>query len=412
MENKKVPQLRFKGFEDEWEQESFSNLTYISARKNKENLPLESYSITNESGFVPQDEQFENGGTMKDADKSMYWIVPPKSFGYNPARINVGSIGYYAGEKEVIVSSLYEIFKLTENCSDDFFWHWFKSEKLQKLVERLQEGGVRLYFYYDKLCMGEIKIPSLSEQQKIGTMLSRIDSLIQAKAQKLESLKSVKKSLLQKCFPKDGEKVPEIRFEGFSGDWEEKKLGEVCCLYGRIGFRGYTEKDLVDEKNGAITLSPSNISEGLMTYNKCTYISWFKYYESPEIQIENGDILFVKTGSTFGKTALVTNLPKQATINPQFVVIKNIKINNVFLSYLMGHDNFQNKVNASVVGGAIPTMSQEIIKNFKIQVPLTHDEQQKIGQFFSKYDSLISLQQKEIDNLKTIKKSLLQKMFI
>ena len=159
-ETKNVPQLRFSGFDDEWEEKNFSEITYISATKNKSNLPLESYSITNENGFIPQDEQFENGGTMKDADKRMYWIVPPKSFGYNPARINVGSIGYYDGKKDVIVSSLYEIFKMTENCDDAFFWQWFKSDNLQNQVLKLQEGGVRLYFYYDKLCMGEIKIPA------------------------------------------------------------------------------------------------------------------------------------------------------------------------------------------------------------------------------------------------------------
>lgn len=169
---------------------------------------------------------------------------------------------------------------------------------------------------------------------------------------------------------------------------------------------------MVKEGEGAITLSPSNIVDGIMNYSKCTYISWYKYEESPEIKINNGDILLVKTGSTFGKTALVTNLPCEATINPQFVVIKNIKIDNIFLSYLLSHDLIQNQINSTVVGGAIPTMSQEVIKNFNILIPSATKEQQKIGHFFSKYDSLISAQQKEIDKLKDIKKSLLQKMFV
>ena len=89
-----------------WEQRKFSEITYLSGIKNKENKPYESYSISNEFGFIPQDEQFENGGTMKTADKSMYYIVTQNSFAYNPARINVGSIGYYDKPDNVIVSSL------------------------------------------------------------------------------------------------------------------------------------------------------------------------------------------------------------------------------------------------------------------------------------------------------------------
>ena len=92
---------------------------------NKDNLPYESYSVTNENGFVPQNEQFENGGTMATADKRMYYIVSKNSFAYNPARINVGSIGYYDGPENVIVSSLYEVFKTSEDIDDRYLWHWF-----------------------------------------------------------------------------------------------------------------------------------------------------------------------------------------------------------------------------------------------------------------------------------------------
>ena len=161
-----------------WEQRKFSEITFLSGEKNRENLPLESYSITNESGFVPQDEKFENGGTMREADKRMYYIVSPNSFAYNPARINVGSIGYQNTEKNVIVSSLYEIFKTSDDVDDRLLWHWFKSPDFQKLIWQLQEGGVRLYFYYDKLCMGEVSLPSLEEQRKIGKFFDTLDNLI------------------------------------------------------------------------------------------------------------------------------------------------------------------------------------------------------------------------------------------
>ena len=173
-----APAIRFKGFSDAWEQRKFSDITFPAGEKNKDSLPLESYSITNEHGFVPQDEKFENGGTMREADKRMYYIVSPNSFAYNPARINVGSIGYQNIGKNVIVSSLYEVFKTSEDVDDRLLWHWFKSPDFQKLIMQLQEGGVRLYFYYDKLCMGEVSLPSLEEQRKIGKLFDTLDNLI------------------------------------------------------------------------------------------------------------------------------------------------------------------------------------------------------------------------------------------
>lgn len=175
-----------------WEQRKLSDITFLSGKKNRDDLPYKSYSITNENGFVPQDEKFENGGTMREADKRMYYIVSPHSFAYNPARINVGSIGYQNTSDNVIVSSLYEVFKTTGDVDDRFLWHWFKSDNFQKLIVQLQEGGVRLYFYYDKLCMGKLALPNLEEQQLIGHCLDNIDNLITLHQRKLNLWKFYK----------------------------------------------------------------------------------------------------------------------------------------------------------------------------------------------------------------------------
>ena len=161
-----------------WEQRKFVDFVEASGIRNKDNLQLESYSVSNDRGFVPQDEQFENGGTMRDADKTAYWIVEPGSFAYNPARINVGSIGYQSTRKNVIVSSLYEVFKTDRSCDDRFLWHWFKSSLFTKQIEMLQEGGVRLYFFFDKLQKSEIWMPNVDEQRIIGQQFDQLDSLI------------------------------------------------------------------------------------------------------------------------------------------------------------------------------------------------------------------------------------------
>ena len=195
-----TPEIRFKGFTGAWKKYSFKNITYPSGVKNKDNIPYESYSITNESGFVPQNEKFENGETMKNADKRMYIIVEPHSFAYNPARINVGSIGYQHLDYNVIVSSLYEVFKTTDECNDKFLWYWFKTKAFDKMIEQLQEGGVRLYFYYDKLYMCSLKMPDVEEQSKIAEYFKNLDNLISACSKKLDKLQSIKKALLEKMF--------------------------------------------------------------------------------------------------------------------------------------------------------------------------------------------------------------------
>ena len=196
----RYPELRFPGFTDAWEQRKLSDITYLSGIKNKENKPYESYSISNEFGFIPQAEQFENGGTMQTADKSMYYIVSQNSFAYNPARINVGSIGYYDKPDNVIVSSLYEVFKTTDIVNDKFLWHWFKSNQFNRLIGKYQEGGVRLYFYYDKLCKGTMGLPAINEQNKISNLLDDLDMYITLHQRKLDHLQLQKKALLQQMF--------------------------------------------------------------------------------------------------------------------------------------------------------------------------------------------------------------------
>lgn len=197
-----TPRLRFPGFSGEWEVKKFCEITFSAGKKNKQDLSYERYSISNESGFFPQNDLFEGGGGyLKDIDCSMYTIVSPKSFAYNPARINVGSIGYQNLDKDVIVSSLYEVFKTTDACDDAFLWQWFHSGAFHKMVVEVQEGGVRQYFFYNKLKECKIHLPSIPEQQKIAECLSALDEQIAAESAKVDALKDHKKGLMQQLFP-------------------------------------------------------------------------------------------------------------------------------------------------------------------------------------------------------------------
>ncbi len=155
--------------------------------------------------------------------------------------------------------------------------------------------------------------------------------------------------------------------QGAEVQW--KTLGEVADIVGRIGFRGYTNKDFVEKQQGAITISPANIkNQSLIIDDTCKYISWEKYEESPEIKVEVGDILLAKTASV-GKVALVNSLEYPATINPQLVLLKRCKILPAYLCYYMTSFAFQNNLRRNTSSGTVPNISQSLIKKLLIPIP-------------------------------------------
>ena len=173
------------------------------------------------------------------------------------------------------------------------------------------------------------------------------------------------------------------------------KLGEVCEIKGRIGFRGYTRKDLVSESEGAITLSPSNIINGNIVYDKCSYISWAKYEESPEIMAEVGDVVFTKTASV-GKTAYIENMPKEMTINPQLVLLKKFRGISKYLAYILKTTYFQNEVKKITGVGSVPNVPQSSLA--KIEIPLPPIEvQTEIVRILDKFTSLEAEIEAELD---------------
>ena len=207
----------------------------------------------------------------------------------------------------------------------------------------------------------------------------------------------------------------EIPFEIPKG-WEWCRLRNLCTIFGRIGFRGYTKSDMVEKGNGAISISPSNMKEnGNMDFNVCSYISWYKYEESPEIQIQINDVLVVKTGSSYGKTCIIKSLPERATINPQIAVLKFIGVIPAWLTSALNSPHVQNQFNDYVIGTSIPTFSQEKLGSTLLPCP-PMQEQQRISLLIknlmyhiSNYDeSQKRLAELNLQVKDDIKKSLLQ----
>ena len=204
--------------------------------------------------------------------------------------------------------------------------------------------------------------------------------------------------------------VPHLRFPEFSGEWEKYRLCDVASIVGRIGFRGYTTNDIVTKGKGAIALSPTNIENNKLTYDKDnTYISFYKYEESPEIMIKQGDVIFVKTGSTVGKVAYVDKLICKTTLNPQVVVLKDIQCDNYLLSVLMSTNKFQNAIRKIIVGGAVPTLSQAAMGDIVVTMPQA-TEQEKLSKFISLLDDRIATQNKIIEKLQSLIKGIVDEL--
>ncbi|WP_460275912.1 restriction endonuclease subunit S [Celeribacter sp. ULVN23_4] len=190
--------------------------------------------------------------------------------------------------------------------------------------------------------------------------------------------------------------------------WQYRLIGDVCTIFGRIGFRGYTVNDIVAEGQGAISLSPSNIQGGRLSLARNTFISWEKWEESPEIKIENGDIILVKTGSTVGKAAIVRGLYAPATLNPQMVTFKRRRIDETFLGYVVTSEDFQSQLAATAVGGALPTLSQKEIAGYRFACPEEPKEQEAIAEALSDADALIEGLERLIAKKRLIKQGAMQ----
>ena len=413
------PKIRFKGYTDDWEQRKFSEFVKNVAVRNKAGVELECYAVTNDRGFISQKEAHDAFGYMADADTTAYNIVPPSSFAYNPARINVGSIGYYTGTENVIVSSLYEVFQTADYVDDRFMWHWFKSDHFSKWIERLQEGSVRLYFYYDKLIQCEMKMPSLEEQKKMGAFFDQLDHLITLHQRKCEETKKLKKYMLQKMFPQNGQKVPEIRFSGFTDAWEQRKLGDVLVsLQNNTLSRADLSNEAGVAKNvhyGDVLIKfgevldvskeqlPMISDESILTKYKTSFL-------------QNGDVIIADTAedTTVGKCSEIVGLNDEVVLSGLHTIPYRPveKFAPKYLGYYLNSDAYHNQLLPLMQGIKVTSISKSAMQDTDIIYPKSKEEQTEIGNYFDALDHLITLHQHKCEQLQSMKKFMLQNMFV
>ena len=412
-----TPKIRFKGFKDDWEQRKLGELAEIVGGGTP-STSVNSYWDGDIDWYAPAEigeqiylESSQRKITEEGLNKSSAKILPIGTILFT-SRAGIGKTAILL--KEGCTNQGFQSIVPNKEKLDSYFI-FTRSEELKRYGETVGAGSTFVEVSGKQMANMELMMPkTMPEQQQIGEYFANLDNLITLHQRKCDETKQLKKFMLQKMFPKNGEKNPEIRFEGFTDAWEQRKLGDSCKLNGRIGFRGYTEKDIVTKEiGGVLTFSPTNIVDNKLTMEcKNTYITREKYDESPEIKIFNGDILFVKTGSTLGKSALVTGLKEDASINPQIVVMRVEKDKETFMSNVLITDGIKKQVTAVKIGGAVPTMTETELKNIKYYEPVEKEEQKRIGQYFEHLDHLITLHQRKCCELKKLKQYMANHMFV
>ena len=212
-----VPNLRFPEFQGEWEKCILGDITENFNLRNKDKIQYPMFSVTNDRGFVPQSEQFE-GRDMVGEDIKAYKIIHTNDFAYNPARINVGSIAMYTGERPCMISSLYVCFKTTKEVNNEWLMQLLKTPKMNYYYNVNGEGGVRVYLFYPNFARIRMSIPKIEEQKKIAKLLNLIDERIATQNKIIDKLQSLIKGIAQHC----------IR-ELING-WEYVRLSDICKI--------------------------------------------------------------------------------------------------------------------------------------------------------------------------------------
>jgi len=242
-----VPSLRFPGFSDEWQKTTLGDITVNFSRRNKEVIEYPMYSVTNNRGFIPQNEQFEDR-EMQGEDIKAYKLIENNDFAYNPARINVGSIAKYNGNDTCMISSLYVCFRVSSQIDEEWMMHLLKTPKMNYEFNINGEGGVRIYLFYPNFARIKTSYPNLKEQKKIASFLSLLDERIATQRKIIEGLETLIRGISKYIFlsVKPSEKV---QLAMVANLYQPKTINSselisngIFPVYGANGIVGYYDK--------------------------------------------------------------------------------------------------------------------------------------------------------------------------
>lgn len=400
------PTIRFKGYTEDWEQRKLGEVcSRVQGNDGRMDLPTLTISAAN--GWMNQEDRFS--GNIAGKEQKNYTLLHKGELSYNHGNSKLakyGTVFSLQSYKEALVPRVYHSFKVEEG-SPDFLEYYFATKLPDRELGKLISSGARmdglLNIGYNEFMGIQMLFPSVEEQKQISNYFRTLDHLITLHQRKCEETKILKKYMLQKMFPQNGQKVPEIRFKGFTEDWEQRKVSEI----GNI-ITGSTPKTSISDNYGGdfLFVSPADIQGNRYVDETITTLTKKGFDQGRKIRERAS--LFVSIGSTIGKVAQTS---QESTTNQQINAVEpydNFDDDFIFTSL----ENISGSIKAIASNQAVPIVNKTTFGETEIRVPSELEEQQKIGAYFRNLDHLITLHQRKYEELKNIKKFMLQNMFV
>ena len=394
----RVPRIRFKGFEEDWEQRKLGEylIQYTEVTIINDQYPV----LTSSRKGIFFQKDYYDGNQIASENNIGYNIVPYGYFTYR--HMSDDEIFYFNINNIIdngIVSTLYPVFTTNNRLDSKFLQYELNFGKEFRKYSVLQkQGGSRTYMYFNKLRDLKLTITtSLKEQECIRNLICSIDHLITLHQRKFEKLKIIKKSMLENLFPQNGEKTPKIRFSGFTKDWEQRKLGEV--------FEEYSEKNRSE-------LPPLTIIQGGGTIRRDESDRALQYDKGSlsNYKVVNKGDFIVHLRSFEGGLEKANST---GIVSPAYHTLSGENTDTTFYyAYFRSRKFIESDLKPHVYG--IRDGRSIDIEGMKtINIPYTiFDEQRRIGKFIDLIDHLITLHQSKLEKLQKIKKSMLESMFV
>ena len=414
-ENKKTPQIRFAGFTAYWKKRELGEL---GSFKNGMNFSKEAmgkgYPFVNlQNIFGRNIIDINNIGLSEATDAQLReYNLQQGDVLFVRSSVKLEGVGEAALVPKHLENTTYSGFIIRfrdeSNMDDNFKRFVFGIKSVRDQIMAKATNSANKNISQDVLDNLELLLPSGGEQQIIGAFFSNLDSFIIFHQRKYEKLNQIKKSMLEKMFPRNGSNVPEIRFAGFTGAWERRKFSEIAATR-----RGLTYKpgDIVDR--GKRVLRSSNINEDIFEIHEDDVFVNEGAVNIP--YVKDGDILITSANGSsrlVGKHAIVRDIPDNCAVHGGFMLLASSD-EPEFVNALMSSQWYTKFINIFVAGGngAIGNLNKNDLDEQTVSVP-SKNEREKIGAYFSSLDNLIILHQRKYEKLRQIKKSLLEKMFV
>ena len=407
----RVPRIRFKGFEEDWEQRKLGEIVKEVNRVD-ENSSAPVMMITANDGFIEQSERYSTDNAGKSLKK--YILLKKWELAYNHGASKIrpfGSCFALTRAANIRIPFVYHCFLALED-NPEFLEHTLNGKNVENQLRKIVSSGARmdglLNISFQEYTSIFIRCPIRKEQDKISILIKSIDHLLTLHQRKLEKLKIIKKSMLENLFPQNGEKTPKIRFSGFTEDWEQRKLGEIGNTYS--GLSGKVKDDFGHGQASFITYM--NVYSNPVS--RCDMIEPIEI-DNRQNEVEIGDVFFTTSSETpeeVGMTSVLAEKKGITYLNSFCFGFRPFeKIDKYYLAYMLRSKNTREKIILLAQGISRYNISKNKVMEISVELP-SFDEQILIGKKFKLIDHLITLHQSKLEKLQKIKKSMLESMFV